>query len=156
MQLMSEITEDEFQQVIDVNLMGTWRSMKAELKPMIDQGSGVIVNIGSIASLMGFPNAAVYSASKHAMVGLTKTAAQENAPHGIRVNIVCPGLIDTDMADRFKETTSEVEAFILALTQLGRKGTAKEIADAVMYLSCDQSRFVTGHSLVVDGGVSTI
>lgn len=157
MQLMSEISEDEFSKVIDVNLLGTWRSMKAELQPMIAQGGGVIVNVGSIAGIIGFPNAAVYSASKHAMIGLTKTAAQENAPHNVRVNIVCPGLIDTEMANRFTGgETSEVENFIIALTQIRRRGTSEEIADAVLYLSSDQSSYVTGHSLVIDGGATTI
>ncbi|MCB1693200.1 MAG: glucose 1-dehydrogenase [Pseudomonadales bacterium] len=157
MQLLSDISEEDFSRVIDVNVTGTWRCMRAELAHMIQQGGGVIVNVGSVAGLIGFPNAGVYSASKHAMIGLTKTAAQENAPHNIRVNVVCPALIDTTMADRFtggEET--ETEQFIMTLTQMHRRGTVKEVADAVLYLSGDQSTYVTGHSLVIDGGATTI
>ena len=157
MQLLSEISDEDFSRVINVNVIGTWRCMKAELTQMASQGGGVIVNVGSAAGLIGFPNAGVYSASKHAMIGLTKTAAQENAPHNIRVNVVCPALVDTTMADRFTGgQESEAEAFIMMLTQMRRRGTVKEVADAVMFLSSDQSSYVTGHSLVVDGGALTI
>ena len=158
MALLTEGSEASFDSVIDINIKGTWRCMRAELNQMISQGhGGNIVNIGSVASVIGFPMAAPYSASKHAMVGLTKTAAQENAPHDIRVNIVCPALIETEMADRFtggKE--SETEQFIMSLTQLRRRGTVDEVADAALYLSGDQSSYVTGHSLILDGGATTI
>ena len=155
---LTEVTEQDYDAVMDINVKGTWRCMKAELNQMISQGSGgVIVNVGSVAGVIGFPNASTYSASKHAMIGLTKTAAQENAPHGIRVNIVCPALIETGMADRFTGgKDSETEQFIMSLTQLRRRGTVDEVADAVYYLSSDQSTYVTGHPLVIDGGATTI
>ena len=154
---LTEITEEVFDRVIDINIKGTWLCMKAELKQMIAQGGGSIVNIGSVAGVIGFPNAGPYSASKHAMIGLTKTAAQENAQHNIRVNIVCPGLIETGMADRFtggKE--SDTEALIMAITQMHRRGTPQEVVDAIIYLSGDQSSYITGHSMIVDGGATTI
>ncbi len=158
MALLTEGSEESFDRVIDINIKGTWRCMRAELNQMISQGhGGNIVNIGSVAGVIGFPMASPYSASKHAMIGLTKTAAQENAPHDIRVNIVCPALIETEMADRFtggKE--SETEQFIMSLTQLRRRGTVEEVADAALYLSGDQSSYVTGHSLILDGGATTI
>ena len=132
--------------------------MQAELNQMIAQGDGgVIVNMGSVAGVIGFPMASAYSASKHALIGMTKTAAQENAPHNIRVNIICPALIETEMADRFtggKE--SETEQFIMTLTQMRRRGTVDEVADGVMFLSGGASTYMTGHSLVLDGGATTI
>lgn len=157
LQLLSEFDEAEFDRIMDINVKGTWRCMKAELNCMIPRAGGVIVNVGSVAGIIGFPTAGIYSASKHAMIGLTKTAAQENAPHNIRVNIVCPALIDTEMADRFTGgAESEVEAFIMSLTQMRRRGTSQEVADAIMFLSGDQSTYMTGHSLVLDGGATTI
>ena len=156
--LLTDCSEEDFDRVIDINVKGTWRCMQTELNQMIAQGDGgVIVNIGSVASVIGFPMASAYSASKHAMIGLTKTAAQENAPHNIRVNIVCPALIETEMADRFTGgRESETEQFIMTLTQMRRRGTVDEVADAVQYLSGDQSTYVTGHSLIIDGGATTI
>lgn len=156
--LLTDATEEDFDNVMEINVKGTWRCMKAELNQMIAQGhGGVIVNIGSVAGVIGFPNASAYSASKHAMIGLTKTAAQENAPHGIRVNIICPALIETGMADRFTGgRESETEQFIMTLTQLRRRGTVEEVADAALYLGSDQSSYVTGHPLIIDGGATTI
>jgi len=158
LELLTEGSEANFDRVMDINIKGTWRCLRAELDQMISQQQGGnIVNIGSVAGVIGFPMAAPYSASKHAMIGLTKTAAQENAPHNIRVNIVCPALIETEMADRFTGgKNSETEQFIMSLTQLRRRGTVEEVADAAFYLSGDQSSYVTGHSLILDGGATTI
>jgi NAD(P)-dependent dehydrogenase (short-subunit alcohol dehydrogenase family) len=155
---LSEFTEEDFDAVMDVNVKGAWLCMRAELKQMIGQGSGgAIVNMGSVAGVIGLPNAGPYTASKHALIGLTKTAAQENAEHGVRVNVVCPALIETGMADRFTGgKDSDTEAFIMSLTQLRRRGTVEEVAAAVLYLSGEQSSYVTGHSLIIDGGVTSI
>ena len=153
----TEFTEKDFDQIMDVNVKGTWLCMQAELRQMIAQGGGSIVNIGSVAGVIGFANAGPYSASKHAMIGLTKTAAQEGAAHNIRVNIVCPGLIETGMADRFTGgKDSDTEAFIMSLTQMRRRGTPQEVVDAIIYLSGDQSSYITGHSMIVDGGVTSV
>ena len=153
----TEFTEKDFDQIMDINVKGTWLCMQAELRQMIAQGGGSIVNIGSVAGVIGLANAGPYSASKHAMIGLTKTAAQEGAPHNIRVNIVCPGLIETGMADRFTGgKDSDTEAFIMSLTQMRRRGTPQEVVDAIIYLSGDQSSYITGHSMIVDGGVTSV
>ena len=153
----TEFTEKDFDQIMDINVKGTWLCMQAELRQMIAQGGGSIVNIGSVAGVIGFANAGPYSASKHAMIGLTKTAAQEGAAHNIRVNIVCPGLIETGMADRFTGgKDSDTEAFIMSLTQMRRRGTPQEVVDAIIYLSGDQSSYITGHSMIVDGGVTSV
>ena len=154
---LTEFTEKDFDQIMDINVKGTWLCMQAELRQMIAQGGGSIVNIGSVAGVIGFANAGPYSASKHAMIGLTKTAAQEGAAHNIRVNIVCPGLIETGMADRFTGgKDSDTEAFIMSLTQMRRRGTPQEVVDAIIYLSGDQSSYITGHSMIVDGGVTSV
>ena len=153
----TEFTEKDFDQIMDVNVKGTWLCMQAELRQMIAQGGGSIVNIGSVAGVIGLANAGPYSASKHAMIGLTKTAAQEGAAHNIRVNIVCPGLIETGMADRFTGgKDSDTEAFVMSLTQMRRRGTPQEVVDAILYLSGDQSSYITGHSMIVDGGVTSV
>jgi NAD(P)-dependent dehydrogenase (short-subunit alcohol dehydrogenase family) len=155
---LSEYTEADFDAVMEINLKGAWFCMRSQLNQMISQGGGgSIVNIGSVASVVGFVDSGPYSASKHALVGLTKTAAQENAEHGIRVNIVCPGLIDTGMADRFTGgADTDIESFIMSLTQLRRRGTVDEVADSVVYLSSDRSSYVTGHSMMIDGGITSI
>lgn len=153
-----EQSDDNFERVIDVNVKGTWYCMQAQLQQMVEQGhGGAIVNIGSVASLIGFPGAAAYAASKHAMVGMTKAAAQESAESNIRVNIVCPALIETTMADRFtggRET--DVEAYIMSLTPMRRRGTPEEVAELILWLSDDVSSYVTGASYPVDGGALTI
>ena len=155
---LSDYSEADFDAVMNINVRGAWLCMRSQLKQMIGQGEGgSIVNIGSVAGVIGFIDSGPYSASKHALIGLTKTAAQENAEHGIRVNVVCPGLIDTGMADRFTGgTDTDVEDFIMSLTQLRRRGTVDEVADSAVYLSSDRSSYVTGSSLIIDGGVTSI
>jgi NAD(P)-dependent dehydrogenase (short-subunit alcohol dehydrogenase family) len=148
--------EDELDRVINVNIKGTWYCMRAEIRQMIQQNVGSIVNVGSVLGLMSLPGAGPYIASKHAMIGLTKTAAQEHAEHNIRVNIVCPGLIETDMADRFVAGGEGVEEFVMTLTQMRRRGTPEEVAEAVVWLGSDAASYMTGHSMVVDGGVLTV
>ena len=120
-------------------------------------GGGAIVNVASVAGLIGFPRSAPYSATKHGMIGLTKTAAMEHAADNIRVNVVCPGLIDTDMADRFTGgPETDVEQFIMSLTLMRRRGTAAEIAEPIIWLCSDAASYVTGHSMIVDGGLMTV
>jgi NAD(P)-dependent dehydrogenase (short-subunit alcohol dehydrogenase family) len=149
--------EEDWEAVIDINLKGTWLCLKYEIPPMITQGGGAIVNMASIGGLIGFPGLGPYVATKHGIIGLTKTVAMEHAQHHIRVNAVCPGLIDTPMADRFTGgPASDTEQFILSLKPMRRRGTPTEIAEAVVWLCSDAASFVTGHSMIVDGGFLTI
>jgi NAD(P)-dependent dehydrogenase (short-subunit alcohol dehydrogenase family) len=149
--------EEDWEMVIDINLKGTWLCMKYEIPPMIAQGGGAIVNMASVAGLIGFPGLGPYVATKHGIIGLTKTVAMEHAQDHIRVNAVCPGLIDTPMADRFTGgPSSETEQFILSLKPMRRRGTPAEVAEAVVWLCSGAASFVTGHSMAVDGGLLTI
>lgn len=154
---ITEQTDENFEKVMDVNVKGTWYCMQAQLRQMVEQGTGgSIVNIGSVASLIGFPGMGAYAASKHAMLGMTKCAAQENTAHNIRVNLVCPALIETAMADRFTGgKNTETEQFIMSLTPMGRRGTSIEVAELILWLSADVSSYVTGASYPVDGGLMT-
>lgn len=145
--------EADWDRVIDVNLKGTWLCMRAELRQMLAQGSGAIVNCSSVAGLVGFPTSAPYVASKHGVIGLTKTAALEVATKGVRVNAVCPGVIDTAMVERALGTGEQADAATQAMEPMGRMGRPEEIASAVLWLCSPGAGFVTGESLVVDGGM---
>ena len=142
----------EFDRVIGVNLRGVWLCMRAELPLMLERGGGSIVNVASVAGLVGFAGSAPYVASKHGVNGLTKAAALEVATENIRVNAVCPGVIDTPMIERAVEGKPELEAGLLAAEPVGRLGTAEEIAQAIYWLCSDASSFVTGETIAVDGG----
>lgn len=147
-----ECTEQNWQRTIDVNLKGVWLCMKYEIPVMRKQGKGAIVNCASIAGIIGFPSIPAYTASKHGVIGLTQTAALEYAKENIRVNAVCPGVIDTEMLDRFIGKDPKKRESMVAGEPIGRMGRPEEIADAVTWLCSDRSSFITGHSLVVDGG----
>lgn len=157
---LAEDTEENYQQIFDVNVKGLWLCMKHQLKHMQQNGGGSIVNNASIAGLIGFPNLGLYSASKHAVLGLTKSAALENAALGIRVNAVSPALIETDMAERFlaaqPDRREETIAGMKSMHPIGRFGKAEEIASAVAWLCSDDASFVLGQSLTVDGGFTAI
>ncbi len=144
--------EATWDMIMNVNLKGVWLSMKYELAPMLEQSRGSIVNVSSAAGLVGFRYASAYSASKHGVVGLTRSAALEYARKNIRVNAVCPGFSDTPMVSEMNAANPKmVEATINAIP-MRRLGTAEEIAQAILWLCCDESSFVTGHALAVDGG----
>jgi NAD(P)-dependent dehydrogenase (short-subunit alcohol dehydrogenase family) len=145
-----ELSMDNFDKIMQINVKGVWNCMKYELEQMVKQGNGgAIVNTASVAGLVGFPGLAHYTASKHAVIGLTRTAALDYGDQGIRVNAVCPGVIDTPMVDRaFGE---EKEAFGQE-KPIGRLGQPEEIASAVFFLCSDEASFVHGHPLVIDGG----
>jgi NAD(P)-dependent dehydrogenase (short-subunit alcohol dehydrogenase family) len=134
------------------NLSGVWSCMRHEIPRMLERGGGSIVNCASVAGLVGFATVPAYVASKHGVVGLTKTAALEYATDGIRVNAVCPGVIDTEMVERFTGNQPDAEAAMIATEPVGRMGRADEIADAVVWLCSSHSSFVTGQAIAVDGG----
>jgi NAD(P)-dependent dehydrogenase (short-subunit alcohol dehydrogenase family) len=149
----ADYDEEVFDSVIDTNLKGVWRCMKYELPKMVE--GGVVINMSSIAGLganemMG----SAYTASKHAIIGMTKTAAREYASSGIRVNAICPGVIETDIAERSFLADENIARKVLKMHPLGRLGSVEEVADAVAWMASDQSSFMTGHALVLDGGAS--
>ena len=143
---------DSFDRVNAVNLRGVWAAMKHELRQMREQGSGAIVNCSSLGGLVGLPERAAYHASKHGVIGLTRSAAVEYAPRGIRINAVCPGVIDTPMVADMVENQAEAMAGILKEQPIGRLGRADEVAAAVLWLCSPGAGFVTATALPVDGG----
>jgi NAD(P)-dependent dehydrogenase (short-subunit alcohol dehydrogenase family) len=147
-----EQTEEDWDTVIDINLKGTWLCLKLEIQQMLKQGGGAIVNMSSVAGLMGAGGAGIYVASKHGVIGLTRTAALEYATKGIRVNAVCPAVIETAMAER-AFGAPEVNKRVLAQHPIGRFGKPMEIAEAVLWLCSGKSSFMTGHYIVLDGGM---
>jgi NAD(P)-dependent dehydrogenase (short-subunit alcohol dehydrogenase family) len=147
-------TEENWDKTISVNLKGTWLCMKMEIPLMLKTGNAVIVNCASVAGLNGFAGLPAYVATKHGVIGLTKTAALEYAKQGIRVNAVCPGVIHTAMIDRITGKDKEVEKQYTDMEPVGRMGQPEEVAEAVIWLCSDAASFVTGAALPVDGGFS--
>jgi NAD(P)-dependent dehydrogenase (short-subunit alcohol dehydrogenase family) len=147
-----DTSEENFDRTIAINLKGVWLCMKYEIPQMLKQGGGVIVNTASIAGLVGFEGLPAYNASKHGVVGLTKTAALEFAQKNIRVNCVCPGVIQTPMVARLMDGGGMNENDMRAGEPVGRFGQPHEIGEGVVWLLSDASSFVTGHSMVIDGG----
>jgi NAD(P)-dependent dehydrogenase (short-subunit alcohol dehydrogenase family) len=148
---VTEQTAETYAATFDTNVLGTLLSMKHEIRVMLAQRSGSIVNVSSTYGHTGAASASVYSASKHAVEGLTKSAALEAAASGVRINIVAPGPIDTGMLNRFTGT-AERKASLAATVPLNRVGRPEEIAQTIMFLASDKASFVTGASYLVDGG----
>ncbi len=151
-----DYSEEDWRRLIDINLTGVFLCMKYELQQMAKQKNGVIVNMASIAGITGFPKNSAYAASKHGVVGLTKSAAIEYARKGIRINAVCPGYTLTPMAETAMKLRGELEGELEKRVPLGRLGKPEEIARAIIYLCSDSAAFILGHSLVLDGGITAI
>ncbi|OZE96775.1 oxidoreductase [Rhodococcus sp. 15-1154-1] len=147
-----DIEEDEWTRLIDIDLRSAFLCMKYQIPAMLENGGGSIVNTSSGAGVIGIRGQAAYVAAKHGLIGLTKSAALDYADQGIRVNAVCPGIIETPMMDRFSGGTPEGRARVIGQEPVGRMGTAAEIASAVLWLSSDLGSFATGHAMVIDGG----
>ncbi|RPJ69239.1 MAG: SDR family oxidoreductase, partial [Alphaproteobacteria bacterium] len=145
-------TNDNWERVININLRGIWLCMKYQIPEMLRNGGGSIVNCSSIAGLVGFAGIGAYTASKHGVIGLTQSAAIEFAQKNIRVNAICPGVIQTPMVQRFTKGDDVALKNLVEGAPIGRAGRPEEIAHAALWLCSDASSFVTGHPLVADGG----
>src|SRR5437899_12471842 len=147
---LDQATEAEYRRIFDTNVWGVLNSMRHEIPAMLKNGGGAIVNNSSVAGHVGLGEVSIYIASKHAVEGLTKSVALEFARRNVRINAVAPGVIATDMFDRFADGASRDQ--ITSMIPVGRMGVSEEIAAAVLYLCSDNAKFTTGTSLVVDGG----
>lgn len=150
----ADVTRDDYDRVMAVNLRGVWSCMKFELQVMREQGSGAIVNCSSLGGLIGGNQRGTYHAAKHGVIGFTKSAALEYATRGIRVNDVCPGMIQTPMSDKMiaEGQGPELEKMLQTFVPMKRLGRPEEIADAVLFLCSDCASYITGQSISVDGG----
>ena len=153
---LADSEEAMFDRTIAVNVKGVWLCMKYQIAQMLRQGGGVIVNTASVAGLVGAPMHAIYAASKHAVVGLTKSAAAEYGKKNIRINSVCPGVIRTPMLERALQREPGWEAALTQLHPIGRLGEIADVVHAVTWLCSDASAFVTGHQLAVDGAMTVV
>jgi NAD(P)-dependent dehydrogenase (short-subunit alcohol dehydrogenase family) len=146
-------TTNVFDNIMNINVKGVWLAMKYEIPQMLKNGGGAIVNNSSGLGVIGMPQIPVYIASKHAVLGLTKSAALEYAKSGIRINAVAPGAIETEMYEQVVGDNKQIRENLNAMHPIGRVGKSEEIANAVVWLLSDKASFVTGHSLLVDGGL---
>jgi NAD(P)-dependent dehydrogenase (short-subunit alcohol dehydrogenase family) len=149
---IAQQTEANYRATFETNVLGVLLSLKHELPVMLAQGHGAIVNLSSMAGQVGMAGASVYAASKHAVEGLTKSAALEVAASNVRVNAVAPGPIQTDMLDRFTGGSADAKAGFFAMIPAKRGGTVEEIAQTIVFLASDKAKYLTGQSLAVDGG----
>ncbi len=151
--LLTKLREKTWDRVINVNLKGVWLCMKYEIPQMVKQGGGAIVNMSSTAGIDGQYGMSIYSASKHGVLGLTKSAAIEFASKNVRINAVCPGLIKTPILNTLFENIPNFEVRAKKEHPIGRIGNPKEVADAVVWLCSQEASFITGHALSIDGGI---
>jgi 3alpha(or 20beta)-hydroxysteroid dehydrogenase len=151
---LTDTSVEDFRRVIDINVTGVFLGMRSVTPAMIEQSAGSVINLSSVAGLMGSPFLMAYAASKWAVRGMSKVAAKELAQFGVRVNSLHPGQIDTDMNTRQRERTPELIDKLIRGIPLRRIGTPEEVADAIVYLASDESVYVTGSELVIDGGVT--
>jgi NAD(P)-dependent dehydrogenase (short-subunit alcohol dehydrogenase family) len=151
---LAEVTPESYAATFDTNVLGTLLGIKHQLRVMEPQGSGAIVNLSSIYGQKGFALNAPYVASKHAIIGLTRAAALEATPHGVRVNAVAPGPVQTAMLDRVTGGDEEAKAAFLSTVPLARAGDAREIADAIVFIASPRAGFLTGQAIFLDGGIT--
>lgn len=149
---LADITEDQWQRVLDIDLRGVFLCMKFEIPLILAAGGGAIINTSSGAGVKGFSGGGAYGAAKHGVIGLTRCAALDYAAANVRINAICPGIIETPMMDRFSGGTPEGRERVIDQEPVGRMGRPEEIASAVMWLCSDNAAFTIGHALVVDGG----
>lgn len=147
-----EIEEADWDKMHDIKLKGVWRSMKAELRQMLEQGSGAIVNMAGNWGVVGFPQYGAYCAAAHGIMGLTKAAAMEYASKGIRINAVCPGAVDTPLLDRMVGGNEDIKNSFGVTLPMGRIAKPEEVAKAVVWLCSDEASYVTGDGLLLNGG----
>jgi NAD(P)-dependent dehydrogenase (short-subunit alcohol dehydrogenase family) len=150
---LTEQTVADYQQVMDVNVKGVWLCMKHQIPKILASGGGAIVNNSSVAGLIGMKQGALYTAAKHAVMGLTKSAGLEFAQQGVRVNAVCPGVVQTEMYDRFSSGDQGIIDYVESIHPMGRTGRPEEVASAVYYL-CKDATWSTGQGLAIDGGLT--
>ncbi|MGJ5673385.1 MAG: SDR family oxidoreductase [Nostochopsis sp.] len=146
---LTDISEEEWDQVFNVNLKGTWLCLKYEIKAMLKQGGGAIVNVGSVGGVVGVAGYASYSATKGGIIALTRSAAMEYVKSGIRINLVSPGAIETNM---LATIPSDILSYLPEIHPIGRIGKPEEVAEAVIWLCSDAASFVIGHNMMIDGG----
>jgi NAD(P)-dependent dehydrogenase (short-subunit alcohol dehydrogenase family) len=154
---ITDLPEDDWDQVLDINLKGTYLCMKYEARAMLDlKNGGAIVNIGSVNSFLGFPTGSAYVTSKHGLIGLTSSVSAELAPQGIRVNLLCPGVTDTPMHRRLRGIVGDdlYDKGLLPTVHLQRIGQPEEVAKAIVFLCSDESSYISGSTLTVDGGLT--
>ena len=144
--------EEAFDRVMDTTVKGIWLCMKSEIPHMLKAGGGAIVNMSSIAGVVGAPGAPIYTASKHAVIGLTKSTALEYSKAGIRINAICPGCIETESLEGYFSQNEAVKTSMIAGHPIGRLGKPEEVASAVLWLCSQESSFMVGQALMVDGG----
>jgi len=155
-QPLADADDEQFDRIMNVNVKGVWLCMKHQLRQMLKQGGGAIVNMADVYGLVGSPNHAIYGASKHAVVGLTKSAAIEYGREGIRINALCPASVKTPMLARALERDPASEKKLKAAHPMGRIAEANEIAQAALWLCSDMASYVNGHEMVVDGGYTAV
>jgi len=151
-----DFREEQWDQVINVNLKGVWLCMKYEIRQMLKQGCGTIVNTASAAGLVGFPPSAPYAASKHGVLGLTKSIAVEYAKAGIRINAICPGIILTSLVEHHIAENPQMVDRYIETTPIGRMGSPDEVAETVVWLCSEAASFITGSPVIVDGGAVAV
>jgi NAD(P)-dependent dehydrogenase (short-subunit alcohol dehydrogenase family) len=149
---LHEVTNENFDRTMNINVRGVWLGMKYQLAHMLTKNKGVIVNVSSIAGLVGFANSSTYVASKHAVIGLTKAAALETARGGIRINALCPGVIKTPMIDRALGGSEEAETAFQNAAPMGRFGTPEEMAHTLLFMCSEGAGYITGQCITADGG----
>lgn len=152
--LLHEVSEEDFDRIVSVNIKGVWLSLREEIRAMRAQGGGAIVNTSSVSGFKGSTGLGAYQATKHAVIGMTRTAAHDNGPVGIRVNAVAPGPIETPMLDEMRSNMPEGVAARIAATPLRKAGTTWEVAETVAWLLSDRSTHITGAVLPVEGGLT--